>query len=422
MASVSKREWVYKGEKKSAWVVRYVDDQGSHRSKQFDKKRDASEYCTIVAAELRTGDHIAERATLTVEKAIEGYLSANEVRLKSGQIGRTHHDHTRHYLTKHTPHWLKAKLLTRVTWSDLDKLNADLVNFSGLQPTTVKKYVVMVKGVFDHMKKKGLVKDNPVDEFLKSNRGVKAAPTRTFTIEQVTRLLEAAGQKRPKGRERLQKLMEICVHFGAFCGLRHGEILALMWRNIDLEQGIVHIRHNLTVYDELKSPKTAAGKRSVPMPRHMVPMLEAWKEYCIEDGRGLIFNQVNGYGPNGTKLTVGPWNYANFSCQWHALLKQAGLDGRDKDGRVLRFHDLRHFAASMMIERKIPLPEVAHLLGHSHFDTTLQVYAHSLAPNANRAIEIEQMAALTLPNSDDTPILIAQGLRNAPQVIEIIGP
>lgn len=84
---------------------------------------------------------------------------------------------------------------------------------------------------------------------------------------------------------------------------------------------------------------------------------------------------------------------------WRRLLKRAGLG----DGASLHFHALRHFAASVMIQQGIPLPDVARLLGHESFDLTLEVHAHPTremsyhSPAFNRIAEILDRERIARP-------------------------
>jgi integrase len=79
---------------------------------------------------------------------------------------------------------------------------------------------------------------------------------------------------------------------------------------------------------------------------------------------------------------AGPWKPSSISTLFHAICKRAGL------GHV-RFHDLRHSAASLLIERGIPVTTVAAMLGHANTPTTLSVYAHAIKG-------AEQVAALAM--------------------------
>ena len=192
-------------------------------------------------------------------------------------------------------------------------------------------------------------------------------------------LLSALEIRRPKHSRRPHMLMRCLVHLGAFCGLRYGEIMGLTRASVDLDGRVLHIRHSLTRWDQLKGPKTASGIRDVPLPRHVAEVLREWlSTYYVENERQLIFRH-----PNGEMI-----EHSAVHFLWKSLLRHAVLgDDFDRD----HFHALRHFAASIMVDH-LPLTDVASLLGHSKFDTTLQVYAHPIAGGHRRHAAFEQMA------------------------------
>ncbi len=77
MATIKKRTWVnQKGERKEAWQLRYVDAHGAERSKQFERKGDASAYLTRVSWELSQGTHTPDSASVTVSKAADLWVGA----------------------------------------------------------------------------------------------------------------------------------------------------------------------------------------------------------------------------------------------------------------------------------------------------------------------------------------------------------
>ena len=73
MASVAKRKWTYQGKAREAWVVRYKDRGGAHRSRQFDLKKDADAYKRKVENELEAGTHVALGQTLTIAALYDRY-------------------------------------------------------------------------------------------------------------------------------------------------------------------------------------------------------------------------------------------------------------------------------------------------------------------------------------------------------------
>ena len=169
-------------------------------------------------------------------------------------------------------------------------------------------------------------------------------------------------------------------------GLRQGEALALRWREIDLDAGILRVTATLqrvpvmlrgpddggrgTRY-RLEPPKTTRSRRTLPLPGmvtsalrdHRVRQLEerlaaggAW-----QDGWDLVFT-----------TTIGtPLDARNVSRAFTNLLQRAGLPR-------IRFHDLRHSAATLMLAQGVDARTIMETLGHSQIGITMNTYAHVL--------------------------------------------
>jgi integrase len=407
MASVSKRTWTYKGETKTAWVVRYKHG-GQHRSKQFEKKKDAEKYRVRVDSERASGLHVAVSESITVQAAIDQYLADMEVRYSEKKIGYVHFQHTRHYLRKHVAPHIGDRLLINMKYGDVSDLRTKLIKVARLKTTTVAKLLNMLALVVELAMRRGQVAKNLVRTVIADNRGQNTAKVRTFTVEEVGRLFRAARVKNStrqnKEHERARHFMECCIYIAACCGLRRGEILALTWENVNLEGRVIQVRHNLTNWGELKGPKTKSGYRDVAMPLVVASLLREWKSrYHIETKEGFVFRTRT-----GTAIAS-----PNFNRRWHYLLAKAGLHEPDEKGRMFHFHALRHFMASMMIESNVPLTDVAEIMGHNRFDMTLQVYAHTVRRGRIRhdiadQIAVDPVAELTL-----APLCVTQELRKA---------
>lgn len=162
-------------------------------------------------------------------------------------------------------------------------------------------------------------------------------------------------------------------------GMRRGELLALKWQDLDLEQGTVQVRRILTRIPsklpgkgfEEAEPKTDRRRRSIVLPSFTA---EALKQHRL---RQL-----------GAKLTAGPaWQDHNYvfctSIGTHlnptrdvldvlkSFLEKAGLPD-------IRFHDLRHSSATMLLGMKVHPKIVQEILGHSQISITLDIYSHVL--------------------------------------------
>ena len=136
------------------------------------------------------------------------------------------------------------------------------------------------------------------------------------------------------------------VALALYCGLRHGEILDLRWRDLDFRRRLVVI-----VGATAKSSQT----RVVPMHERVLEALQAWKPRKV-DPDSHVFPARGG----GRRTTI--------RSGWRSLCRESGITG-------LRFHDLRASFATSLVERDINLSVIRDLMGHSSVSITERFYA-----------------------------------------------
>jgi integrase len=148
-------------------------------------------------------------------------------------------------------------------------------------------------------------------------------------------------------------------------GMRSGEILGLQWRDVDLDVGTLQVRR--TVFNgTVSSPKTARSNRGIRLPKVAVDALRQQPRHSE-----WVFSSKN-----GTTLSV--HNLHNRS--WKPLLTRAGLPD-------IRFHDLRHTCATLLLSKGVHPKLVQELLGHSSIEITLDTYSHVLPNMGDRAAD-----------------------------------
>lgn len=379
--------WKYNGQTKAAFVVAYTDLSGKRPLKTFHLKKQADEYRVKVEREIEDGNHLAASGSATVAAICAEFIRTQEDRLADGRIGRGRlRNLVRCMKISVIPH-LGARRMQQLRPVDIEDWYRTLCRNDGLSPATAKNRVVELRLVEVFAQRRGYLKKSPVSEALKELRGRAPATICTFTSNEIVALLRSAetvGLSDPRWRGRRERgfaLLRFAVHLAACCGLRWGEIMGLTRPAIDHGGNMIMVRHSMTDWDELKAPKTPAGVRDVPMPRHLRDMLDDWlARFHVENSRDLVFCTSSG----------GRIIYAHFHKGWRFLLARAGLV---RDGNNLHFHALRHFAASWMIAIGWPLMDVASVLGHSKFDMTLRVYAHPIVGGNRRSEAMERMAA-----------------------------
>ncbi|MFJ1645441.1 replication initiator [Streptomyces sp. NPDC088258] len=168
--------------------------------------------------------------------------------------------------------------------------------------------------------------------------------------------------------DRLFALYELALH----TGLRKGELLSLQREDLDLRTGTASIRRTLqrTKTGGLTAllTKTRASERRIALPSECIHSFkehreaqEGEREAAADDWRdnGLVFSTP----------AEGPIDPANLNRSFRALLDRAGL-------RRIRFHDLRHSTATLLLEQGVELVVIKELLGHAHIGVTATVYAH----------------------------------------------
>ncbi|MEV7103924.1 tyrosine-type recombinase/integrase [Streptomyces atroolivaceus] len=167
---------------------------------------------------------------------------------------------------------------------------------------------------------------------------------------------------------RLHALFELALH----TGLRKGELLGLHWQDLNLHAGTATIRRTLqrTTAGGLTTlpTKTRASERRIALPTRCAHSLKHHHEQQQREREAA----GTGWQRNGHVFTTaqgGPLDPTNLTRTFTTLLRKAGL-------RRIRFHDLRHSAATLLLEQGVELVVIKELLGHAHIGVTATVYAH----------------------------------------------
>ncbi|MPL95163.1 Tyrosine recombinase XerC [bioreactor metagenome] len=173
-------------------------------------------------------------------------------------------------------------------------------------------------------------------------------------------------------------ILEIPIMFGAFYGLRRSEVVGLKWDAVDFERDTISIRHTVTsctidgkdIIYASDTTKTKSSRRTLPL----APFVRARLLRLQEEQK------------KNKKLCGRSYNkdYLEYICvdEIGGLIKPDYVtDGfrnflRENGFRAIRFHDLRHTCASLMLANNVPMKQIQEWLGHSDFSTTANIYAH----------------------------------------------
>jgi len=199
----------------------------------------------------------------------------------------------------------------------------------------------------------------------------------TLDHDQATRLLAAV--------EEAPVWLRMLVTLGLALGCRRGELLALRWADVDLEEGTVRVGRSLRIVGgrlDVKGPKTEAGYRTLAVPTFAVAALRRHRagqaELRLALGGAYHDGDLVICQPDGRPVRP---DYA--SAAFRALVARAGLPN------TVHVHTLRHSAASLLAAAGVPASDIAAQLGHKDGgQLALRVYVHPLEENKRRAAAI----------------------------------
>lgn len=353
MATIQK----YKTEKGDRWRVRWRDAAGNQKSKTFDRQRLAKDFLIKLEHETREGSYV-EPSTITIKEYLESWIESYKTNI-APNTKRGYRVNIRHICSI-----LGNKPLQKIIPADIETAYMKLGQT--LSGTSVLYIHRTLSRALKQAEKQLLINRNPCDfvETPKKNKNFEAGFVHP---NDVPKYLKAF-----KGH-----YLYPAVCLAMFCGLRRGEALGLQWNDIDWKSKIIHVRHNITE-EGLTMPKSGKA-RTVPLSEAMTKVLKEhrqrqqhfmeklWNEYYRSD---FIMTYDDGTLIKSRALSK------NFT----SALKKAGL-------KPVRFHDLRHTAASLMIHEGVELKTISEILGHSSISITADIYGHIIEEKKKQAAQ-----------------------------------
>jgi integrase len=417
-AHVRKRTWMYKGEEKSAWVVRYYDMKGVRRLKTFRTRREADDFAANTHIDLKKGVHIADRDSVTVSQA--GQLWVEDCRQRGLE----------HFSVKRNEQHLLTHIAPRIGHLRLNQITVPAVNAfkarlrdEGVSKSLARMIVVSLGSVISYAQGEGLASTNAVRDVARTkNNGDKKIEARAeapvergkdFPLPSETRaiLLKTSG--------RAHAIIAVL----AFAGLRSSELRGLRWVDLDLEEHILKVRQRADQRGNIGSPKSSSSRRDIPLLPLVVKALEAWrkKSWLTKTGEkdakgkpikklGLVFPNSAGSVEDHHHLEKRVWQRAQIAAGITApaiskrtgkpvLGKHGEMKGKQLTGAKYQgLHALRHAYASWALERRerggagVNMKVLQVRMGHSDIQTTMNLYAH-LLPHEGVKKEMEEVEA-----------------------------
>lgn len=409
--SVRKRSWkTDRGELREAWVVDYSDQLGHRHLKTFARKRDADAYHAQATVDVGAGIHTADSRSITVGEAGQLWLKSRE----AAGLERASLANYQDYLDLHIAPLIGATKLAALTVPFVrefeDRLRADR------SPAMVRKILVALSGILADAQDRGLVAQNVArNRRSHSNGAADARRQRRLEIgvdiptpHEVRTLIARLGG----GRARPMLLTAI------FTGLRASELRGLRWADVNLARNELHVRQRADRFGTIGSPKSAAGRRTIPLLPMVANALREWRLACPRAESDLVFP-----GEHDRPYALS----TIIKHVWHPAQIAAGIVAANGGAKYRGLHALRHFYASWCINRRadggleLPIKMVQGRLGHAGIQMTADRYGH-LFPRGDDTAELAAAEkAFWLSSASVQPAAVRPGaFADDPLVLRIL--
>ncbi len=348
MTAIRKRSWTdAKGEARQAWLVDYRDTAGVRRAKQFTRKKDAEAWSTTAAWQVSQGTHTPDSISITVKKAANQWIDrARRDGLEPTTIA-AYDQHVRLHLNPLCGDVKLSQLTTPMIEGYRDQL-VDRLS----RPMAIR-VLRSLTSIIAESQRRGQVAQNVALAVKVKRQGRKRAKTPIPPKTALTALLRAALASDDRQAAPLAML-------AVFAGLRASELRGLSWRQLDLKGCSVTIDQRADATGTIGAPKSAASRRTIPLPASTVAALKEWKLACKPSALDLVFPSLAG------KVMSHPYMSRNVLASVMAKAKVADIT----------LHDLRHAAASLWIEQRVEPKRVQTWLGHHSIQVTFDTYGH----------------------------------------------
>ena len=303
--------------------------------------------------EFNSGSYI-EPSKVTVQELCEDWFAVHV----ATELAVNTQNGYRNNLEKHVYPYIGAIKVQKLTPPQINNMYQKLKE-KGLSSRSIRYVHTTLHEALDYAYKLQVVSKN-VSEFVTTPKVEKYQPV-IYSEEEAILLLNAC-----KGTDH-----EVPINLAMGLGLRRGEVFGLQWKDIDFSTNTVHICHNLVCTTGKKvigKTKTEAGTRDLLMPQAIVDLLKKHKvkqatERLKFDGE-YVENDLVCCCSDGTPRHTGA-----YSQRFSEFLSRKGL-------KHIRFHDLRHINATLMLQYGVPAKVASERLGHSTIQTTMNIYSH----------------------------------------------
>ena len=311
---------------------------------------------------------IAPKGKLTVKDYLIEWLDG----LAVVQLDTVTQEGYRRIVENHLLPALGSTLLSKLTPSQVEAYYTRAIR-QGLSSYTVLHHHRVLHRALKHAVLKELVGRN-VTEFLTTTPKRGDFRSDVYNEQELAAMLDVSAGTRDY----------VPILLAVYAGLRREEVCGARWRDSDLgnypEIRVIQVLKSTGEGLKFGPPKPRASRRTIPLPPSIIPELKRHRAEQTKErlalGKAYQNNDLVVYREDGSPVTPG-----TLSHHFSDMLKRAGLPH-------IRFHDLRHGYATLMLERGVDMKTVSERMGHSSIQITMDLYGHVTPRMRTKATDV----------------------------------
>ena len=335
----------------SSWEVSF-QFEGKQYKRSGKTKAEAQAKLDKLKQELVHGSY--NNTNMTFIDAAEIFMNLHaELHCKASTLAYYHG-----YLKNHIIPFFGSISLRQINPNHINEYISEKIK-TDLSYRTINHHLTIIHTVLQKQVEAGILLKNPSSTVKKLK--VPYQEMSFLTKQEVVTLLKTCKKLYPE----IYALISTAI----FTGMRQGELLALTWQDINFQVGKINV--NKTLYKKTTTaPKSEKSRRQVDLTKKLSKTLQ---EHKLKTTSALVFpNKIGGY-QSVTNLT---------KRKFKPLLEKAAIKNLN-----LRFHDLRHTYASLLLAENTPIKYIQAQMGHSSIQVTMDKYAHLLPEIGEKAVQ-----------------------------------
>jgi len=309
-------------------------------------QKEANEILGEIERKVRQGSYAPSKSVPNFSAVADIWLASKEPNIRHS----THQQYQGHIENHLKPYFGEMKV-PQITFEVIEGFKRQSLE-KDVTPATLKKLFVTLTGILNYAVRVRYIDHNPaiyVERPKAKSLHNDQEGMNILRPEEIRALLDAAASEKDR----------VLFMTAVLTGMREGELLGLKWDDLDWHNGQIQVRRTYN-HTRFYEPKTKTSKRKIDLAPELIQRLKEWKLACPPGDLNLVFPTSTGTPEDAMNM---------LKRQFLPALRRAGLPR-------MRFHDLRHTYASLLIDQGEHPKYIQTQMGHSSINVTMDVYGH----------------------------------------------